>query len=1569
MWISREFNQHDLFYSQCLSLSRVLRLLSLALCLGIFNAELSAEVTLTAANNISYQLMDTGRGTLSAPTVWENWPQLCLRVDCIGATCAPCETLDIYDADGQSSTIELEGRQRLLAPRSIHGLEVTRRVFVPSNGLDTSDGFVRFYDTIHNPGVTPASISVRLGTIQGQGRVGKLGSQVWHSSTYDTSVSTDDRWLLIDDQDVLAGDESIAILFTGAGGRLPNRLHYGVDLTETQGLYWDYDQITIAPHTSISLLTVVVTERARPDTLDEVRALARFKESDVAFGLSDDERARVLNADLNPFNAAPFADLNGPYTVLEGTPFQVTGIHSFDPEGFPLSYEWDFDHDGVFGEDGLESEGVNVRLNFDQNGEYPIALRVVDHQQKSDIDRVMVQVLNADPLITAVSSNTPIYEGQLLNVQVEASDPSPLDILSYAFDWEAFGAYEVAEGSQAAHLYPSDGTYTARVRVRDQDGGESDIPFTVVVLNAPPVIQQIILNGSRTEGSEVTFTVEATDPGNDPLLYEFDYNGDGVIDRTSSQATVSERFDQDGEYQVYVRVTDDQGASAESIYQLSILNVSPIIHGVTVSAHPQEGEVTTLSVIASDVGLYDQLTYEFDLDGIPGFEVSQTTAILEYIFPDNISLEVSVRVLDHTGGSTTSQFLIEVENQAPTGTLHFEGEGVQEGLIALVEQDVAFEGVVEASDPSLIDAESLSYFWDLDHDGVYELSTASARVPMRFLEEGIYVIRCLVRDKDDGALLLIREVSVIGRPPILQSFEILDDLPYQEGQLLRFKLNVSDPDPILYLFDFDGDGVFEIESDTPEIRYAFPDEGFYEVRARAQDSSGFVESVLTLQVANVAPSIEIDTGDIVGEGEDLVITVTARDPGLEDLVILTVNIQEQIQQIELMPDESRRFVLPTLDNGLISIIVNARDEDGAVAAEVTAMALVQNRPPFISSFSPLPAREGSRYQQVIPANDPAGLNDHLSFSLINPPLDAEIDELTGLLSWTPSYEDYLHSPILFQLVIEDEDGGRLEHELSIDVLAKDEDEDGIPDTYELQTCENFSPCLDPTNPEDASSDHDLDGRDAFDEWQIGSNPFVYEGPQVPRALHPIADEQVRSADVRLSVAYVESDRPLLLDEFGNLASRTVELQFEVYADEALNRLIANSGWQAQHATQEGEISTWLVTELLIEDQRYWWRVRAQDGPSISPWSVPEHFRLNIENLPPLAPQLSLPEHESIVSDFRPLLTFYPSSDPDGDRLYYMVRLYRDSLMGPVLDSENQVISIEDHSMDPLYFRPVTALEENTRYLWDVIAIDEDGLESPASEPWEFTVDLDNESPSDPVIHAPLPDSEVRSLRPIIQAGGSIDQEGADVRYHFEVRVYGASQALASSSEQGIVARGGLAEWIPNVDLQEDQKHVVSVYTSDGLSNSGLITSSFRVSAEDDAPSIPILIEPEDGALVPAQRAILLWGNSIDPEGGAVRYQVQFCDQRARCQESDLLSERRFDLEGLIPSNEVHLWRVTAFDEAGNTLGPSSTRRLVIKGRSTPQNGGCTSIQTGLHDLLWLMLIGMCSLLRRRSLLN
>ena len=798
-----------------------------------------AEVTLTASNNISYTFNDQSGGQLITPNEIEDWPRLCIRLNCAGGECASCDTDDIYDVRNQASTLELSGRQRLMATQSIHNLNINRRVFVPNSGQQDADGFIRFFDTLENPTLSPITVSVRYGTIEnGLGHVGHAGSQIWRTSTYDANLSVADRWLVIDDQEPNGGDLNVALLLYGSGGVEPSRVRYNQEAGHPQALYWDYDSITIPARSSVALISLIIMEEHRVDALDEVRNLLRLRPVDATFGLSNEQLDHIINADLDPRNASPLADLNGPYNGVEGSPLQISATSSFDLEEGDLIYLWDFDNDGIFGEPGDESAGANVVLTFPQNGEYPIALQVEDPGGKTDFDQVAVNIRNADPTLLNVLTNSPIDEGSNLDVQVEAIDIGVEDVLTYEFDWGMGAGFEIALPNES-HRYQQDGVYNAQIKISDQDGGEVRQSFTVTVNNLPPVIQQVLANNPAQEGTDVQFIVQAYDPGSDPLTYSFDFDEDGVFDEVNSTGIATYTFFENGSTVVLIKVQDDQNAETTTQYPLSILNTAPSIDQLVVSDEPYEGRETTITVTASDLGLFDRLTYAFDLDGISGYEIIQPEPVLIHSFDDNGRKEISIKVSDDDGGFVIQQATINVGNLPPEGSLSFEGAGVNEGFITTVDQGVSFEVVAQVTDPSSVDQQSLSYYWDLDDDGIYEQLVAGRRQTLQFDREGFYLVRCLVRDKDLGESVFEREMAVAGRAPQVLSFEVLDEGPYLEGELIRFRLNASDPDPITYRFDFDGDDQFEIESDDSEIHYTFPNEGRYNIIARAEDESGY----------------------------------------------------------------------------------------------------------------------------------------------------------------------------------------------------------------------------------------------------------------------------------------------------------------------------------------------------------------------------------------------------------------------------------------------------------------------------------------------------------------------------------------------------------------------------------------------------------------------------------------------------------------------------------------------------------------------------------------------------------
>ncbi|MEW5760135.1 MAG: PQQ-binding-like beta-propeller repeat protein [Candidatus Thermoplasmatota archaeon] len=110
---------------------------------------------------------------------------------------------------------------------------------------------------------------------------------------------------------------------------------------------------------------------------------------------------------------------------------------------------------------------------------------------------------------------------------------------------------------------PNDGT---------DDGEQSEANITIS--NAPPkafagldmvvgLRENITLNGSGIDTDGII------------LIYEWDFDGDGIIDLTSKRGDVNYSYNAPGIYKAILTVTDDNGAKANSSVRITVINKEP----------------------------------------------------------------------------------------------------------------------------------------------------------------------------------------------------------------------------------------------------------------------------------------------------------------------------------------------------------------------------------------------------------------------------------------------------------------------------------------------------------------------------------------------------------------------------------------------------------------------------------------------------------------------------------------------------------------------------------------------------------------------------------------------------------------------------------------------------------------------------------------------------------------------------------------------------------------------------------------------------------------------------------
>jgi hypothetical protein len=274
----------------------------------------------------------------------------------------------------------------------------------------------------------------------------------------------------------------------------------------------------------------------------------------------------------NQCNTPPVADANGPYTIDEGTSLSLDGTGSSDPEGDPLTYNWDIDDDGNYDDATGETPTISwselVSLGLNDNGIYSIGLEVSDGVS-SDTDSTTVTINNVAPTITA--NGDTINENEYATVSGTIYDPNPLDTFTVVIDWgEGSDTYNYPAGTTTyseTHQYLDDNPtatatddYSITVTVTDDDG-DSDTEFTTVTVNnVNPVANIDSMIQPNTQFilplvHELDFTGSFTDVGTlDTHTIEWDF-GDGNTD--SGSLTTSHTYDSSGTYTVTLTVTDD----------------------------------------------------------------------------------------------------------------------------------------------------------------------------------------------------------------------------------------------------------------------------------------------------------------------------------------------------------------------------------------------------------------------------------------------------------------------------------------------------------------------------------------------------------------------------------------------------------------------------------------------------------------------------------------------------------------------------------------------------------------------------------------------------------------------------------------------------------------------------------------------------------------------------------------------------------------------------------------------------------------------------------------------------
>ncbi|MCW3985053.1 MAG: PKD domain-containing protein, partial [Candidatus Bathyarchaeota archaeon] len=512
-----------------------------------------------------------------------------------------------------------------------------------------------------------------------------------------------------------------------------------------------------------------------------------------------------------------------PYT---GETVTFNASASYDPDGYIVSYEWDFG-------DGTNGTGEIATHIYANDGTYTVTLNVTDNHGLYDITSKGVTVLNRPPIASFTESAETVLTAEPIYFDASASYDPDGTIASYFWD---FGDGSNATGVIVEHAYADDGTYTVTLTVTDDDEATDTTMSTKTVLNRYPI-------ASFTESAETVYTGETItfnasdsyDPDGTITSYFWDF-GDGT---NATGVTVEHTYATNGTFIVTLTVTDDDGASdSASSIKTILMNETPVALFTESAETVYTGDAITFN--ASDS--YDPdgtiVSYEWNF----GDGANATGVIVEHTYMDDGVYTVTLTVTDDKDATDTTTSTKTVLNSPPVASFTESAETVY------TNDAIAFN----ASESYDSDGNIVSYFWDFG-DGT---NTTGAIVEHSYVDDGNYTVTLTVTDDDGATDSTSATKTVLNRAPVASFTESAETV--YTGEAITFNASDSyDPDGVIvsYFWDF-SDGT---NATGAIVEHTYADDGNYTVTLTVTDDDGATASTSATKTVLNSPPVAFFT--------------------------------------------------------------------------------------------------------------------------------------------------------------------------------------------------------------------------------------------------------------------------------------------------------------------------------------------------------------------------------------------------------------------------------------------------------------------------------------------------------------------------------------------------------------------------------------------------------------------------------------------------------------------------------------------------------------------------------------
>ncbi len=444
------------------------------------------------------------------------------------------------------------------------------------------------------------------------------------------------------------------------------------------------------------------------------------------------------------------------------------------------------------------------------------------------------------------------------------------------------------------------GTYTVKARIIDKDDGFTEYTTVVTVNNVVPTVTAPA-NQSSDEGENKSFSLGSfSDPGTADNPWTVSVNwGDltprSLHGRRAGRDLPHHTYDDNGTYTVTYTVTDKDGgvSTPASTFQVTVNNVAPTATLANDGPINEGGSVNVTFSAARPVqcGHYGRLPLRVQLHQRRPFrgDLRRQRHLRHDLLHVQRQRHPHGEGPDHRQGRRLHRVHDRRHRQQRGADRALANNGpVNEGSPATVSFSAQF-------DPSSDDtAAGFHYAYDCSGGSLagatYAGSGTSASTACTFADNGTFLVRARIIDKDDGFTEYTTSVVVKNVAPTLTS---PGDQTGNESVDQSFNLgSFSDPGTAdapwtvdVNWGDSNSDSFTTGTQGATSHNHTYADSGTYTVTVTVTDKDGAPSNTITFQVtvSNTAPTADLANNSPVNEGTLATITFTNQfDPSATD---------------------------------------------------------------------------------------------------------------------------------------------------------------------------------------------------------------------------------------------------------------------------------------------------------------------------------------------------------------------------------------------------------------------------------------------------------------------------------------------------------------------------------------------------------------------------------------------------------------------------------------------------------------------------------------------------------------